>query len=59
VYLINLGYAVYISPQAKNIERTFARFFVRTSKKNDSEYSWVIEILTEFELIVDSYERAI
>jgi hypothetical protein len=28
-------------------------------KKNDSEYSWVIEILTEFELIVDSYDRAI
>ena len=28
-------------------------------KKNDSEYSWVIEILTEFEVIVDSYERAI
>jgi len=28
-------------------------------KKNDSEYSWVIEILTEFELIVDSYVRAI
>jgi hypothetical protein len=25
-------------------------------KKNDSEYSWVIEILTEFELIVDSYD---
>lgn len=28
-------------------------------KKNDSEYSWVIEILTEFELVVDSYDRAI
>jgi len=28
-------------------------------KKNDSEYSWVIEILTEFELIVDSYDQAI
>jgi hypothetical protein len=28
-------------------------------KKNDSEYSWVIEILTEFELIIDSYDRAI
>jgi hypothetical protein len=28
-------------------------------KKNDSEYSWVIKILTEFELIVDSYVRAI
>ena len=28
-------------------------------KKNDSEYSWLIEILTEFELIVDSYELAI
>jgi hypothetical protein len=28
-------------------------------KKNDSEYSWVIEILTEFEVIVDSYDRAI
>jgi hypothetical protein len=28
-------------------------------KKNDSEYLWVIEILTEFALIVDSYDRAI
>jgi hypothetical protein len=28
-------------------------------KKNDSESSWVIEILTEFDLIVDSYDRAI
>ena len=28
-------------------------------KKNDSEYLWVIEILTEFALIVDSYYRAI
>ena len=28
-------------------------------KKNDSEYSGVIEILTEFELIVDSYDQAI
>jgi hypothetical protein len=28
-------------------------------KKNDSESSWVIEILTEFELIVDSYNLAI
>ena len=50
---------LYISAPAKNIEITFARFFVRTSKKNDSESSWVIEILTEFELIVDSYDRAI
>lgn len=28
-------------------------------KKNDSEYSWGIELLTEFELIVDSYDQAI
>jgi len=28
-------------------------------KKNDSEYSWAIGILTEFELIRDSYNRAI
>ncbi len=28
-------------------------------KKNASEYSWVSEILTDFELIVDSYDRAI
>jgi len=28
-------------------------------KKNDSEYSWVIEILTEFELILNSYDQAI
>jgi hypothetical protein len=28
-------------------------------KTNASEYSWVIEILTEFDLIVDSYARAI
>ena len=28
-------------------------------KKNDSDYSWVVEILTEFELIVDSYDQPI
>jgi hypothetical protein len=28
-------------------------------KKNDSDYSWVIEILTEFELIVDSSDQPI
>jgi hypothetical protein len=28
-------------------------------KKNDSDYSCVIEILTEFELIVDSYDQPI
>ncbi len=28
-------------------------------KKNDSEWQWVLEILSEFELIVDSYEQPI
>lgn len=28
-------------------------------KKNDSDLEWVLEILTEFELIVDSYEQPI
>jgi len=26
-------------------------------KKNDSDLAWVLEILTEFELIVDSYDQ--
>jgi len=26
-------------------------------KKNDSQWQWVLEILSEFELIVDSYEQ--
>jgi hypothetical protein len=26
-------------------------------KKNDSDLAWVLEILTEFELIVDSYDH--
>jgi hypothetical protein len=33
--------------------------FLKKVKNNDSEYSWVIEILTEFELIVGSYAQAI
>ena len=41
----------------KSFERTVACFFVRAGKKNDSEWQWVIEILSEFELIVDSYEQ--
>jgi hypothetical protein len=28
-------------------------------KKNDSALAWVLEILKEFELIVDSYEQPI
>jgi hypothetical protein len=41
----------------KNIERVIACFLVRTSKKNDSDLAWVLEILTEIELIVDSYDH--
>jgi hypothetical protein len=41
----------------KNMERVIACFIVRTSKKNDSDLAWVLEFLTEFELIVDSYDQ--
>lgn len=43
----------------KNFKRPFTCFTVRTGKKKDSEWEWVQEILTEFELIVDSYEQSI
>jgi hypothetical protein len=43
----------------KNIERVIACFVVKTRKKNDSERAWVLEILKEFELIVDRYEQPI
>jgi len=42
---------------AKNFERVIACFFVIKSKKNDSDLALVLEILKEFELIVDSYEQ--
>ena len=33
--------------------------FLEQIKKNDSDLEWVLEVLTEFELIVDSYEQPI
>jgi hypothetical protein len=41
----------------KDFERFVTSFPVRTGKKNTSEREWVKEILTEFELVVDSYEQ--
>ncbi len=41
----------------KNLEGTLTSLTVRTSKKNSNEWEWVQEILTSFELIVDSYEQ--
>jgi len=43
----------------KIFQITVACFFVITGKKNDAEWQWVLEILSELELIVDSYEQAI
>jgi hypothetical protein len=40
-----------------NSTRTSAIKFIRTSKKNASDYEIVQEILTEYELIVDSEEQ--
>jgi hypothetical protein len=40
-----------------NSERIVTIEFTRTSKKNTSDYEIVKEILTEFELIVDSCEQ--
>lgn len=42
-----------------NIGRIVASKFAWTGKKNSSDYEIVKEILTEFELIVDSYEQPI
>ncbi|UJS05638.1 transposase family protein [Cylindrospermopsis raciborskii] len=42
-----------------NTGRIIATKFARTGKKNSSDYEVVKEILTEFELIVDSYEQPI
>jgi len=46
-------------PKLKILRELLPASLLEQVKKNDSEYSWVIEILTEFELIVDSYDRAI
>jgi hypothetical protein len=35
-------------------DKNFEITVVRTGKKNDWEWQWVLEILSEFELIVDS-----
>ena len=41
----------------KNLERSATGITVRTGKKNASEREWIQEILSEFELVVDSYEQ--
>ena len=43
----------------KNLERSATGLTVRTGKKNDNQREWIQEILTEFELVVDSYEQPI
>jgi DDE superfamily endonuclease len=43
----------------KNFERFVTSFTVRAGKKNAAEWEWVQEILSEFELVVDSYEQPI
>lgn len=43
----------------KNLERAATGLTVRTGKKNASEREWIQEILSEFELVVDSYEQPI
>ncbi len=43
----------------KNFEGLATRFSIRTGKKNSSEWEWVLEILSGFELVVDSYEQPI
>lgn len=43
----------------KNLERPATGLTVRTGKKNASEREWIQEILSEFELVVDSYEQPI
>lgn len=42
---------------AKSLEGVIATQFDRTSKKKRGEWEWIEEILSEFELIVDSYEQ--
>ena len=42
-----------------NPRRIITIKFIRTGKKNFNDYEIVKEILTEFELIVDSYEQPI
>ena len=32
-------------------------YWLEQVKKNDSQWQWVLEILSEFEFIVDSYEQ--
>lgn len=43
----------------KNFEGFVTSFSVRTGKKNSSEWEWIQEILSEFDLVVDSYEQPI
>jgi DDE superfamily endonuclease len=43
----------------KSFERLATCFSIRTGKKNSSEWEWVEEILSGFELVVDSYEQPI
>jgi len=43
----------------KILRELLSNFLLKKVTNNDSEYSWVIEILREFELILDSYDRAI
>ncbi|WP_258005812.1 protein kinase domain-containing protein, partial [Cylindrospermopsis raciborskii] len=65
--LIDFGLARIIATQSMTNSLThgyapvdiFATKFARTGKKNSSDYEVVKEILTEFELIVDSYEQPI
>jgi hypothetical protein len=42
---------------ADHIKRATTSLTGRTSKKKDSEWEWIEEILSEFQLIVDSYEQ--
>lgn len=42
-----------------NFERPVTGFPIRAGKKNSSDWEWVQEILSEFELVVDSYEQPI
>jgi hypothetical protein len=42
---------------ADHFKRAATSLTGRTSKKKDSEWEWIEEILSEFQLIVDSYEQ--
>ena len=43
----------------ENTQGIVTRKFIRRGKKNSEEYEIVKELLTEYELIVDSYEQPI